>query len=111
MRDVEQLKLSIGKEHVVIDLGCRKLFLTQDEARGFAGRLDRMACELARRLDGEPSPKMRIHFLSGGLPLCGFTREQPHRWPDGHCWAHPDDAEAKANALMCQMCLALSGRA
>lgn len=110
MRDVEQLKLSIGKQHVVVDLGCRKLFLTPDEARTFAGELDRMACELARREDIEqpPGPLRCIHFLHHGLPLCGFTREIPLNWPSGHRWVRVDDAEAGAHPLMCQVCLALA---
>lgn len=113
MRDVEQLRLSLGKEHVCIDLGCRKLFLNEDEAREFARRLDRMACELAKRpgIEQPPGPLRRIHFLRSGFPLCGFTSDEPKYWPTGHRWAHFSDAEAKTHPLMCQTCLAVSCKA
>lgn len=30
--------------------------------------------------------KTCVHVLKGGFPLCGFSDEQPGRWPYGHTW-------------------------
>ena len=27
-----------------------------------------------------------VHALKHGLPMCGFSRELPADWPDGHAW-------------------------
>jgi hypothetical protein len=33
-----------------------------------------------------------IHVLHHGFPICGFTREMPKDWPQGHLWVRKDDA-------------------
>lgn len=46
-----------------------------------------------------------VHVLLHGLPLCGFTKDVPRDWPDGHVWIHREhitDPEAKKDA--CKPC-------
>lgn len=41
-----------------------------------------------------PTPKQDwIHILHEGLPLCGFSREVPGHWPEGHRWVRVEDAK------------------
>ena len=41
-----------------------------------------------------------VHALLYGLPLCGFSREVPGKWPDGHKWVYVEDKEL----LTCDGC-------
>jgi hypothetical protein len=34
-----------------------------------------------------------VHVLFEGLPLCGFSRDVPSRWPMGHRWVSIMDRE------------------
>ena len=34
---------------------------------------------------------MEVHVLQHGLPLCGFSRDVPGKWPSGHSWTYADD--------------------
>ena len=34
------------------------------------------------------APPKVVHVLLYGLPLCGFSRDLPAQWPDGHVWTH-----------------------
>ncbi len=44
------------------------------------------------------------HALWHGLPLCGFTNEQPFRWPQGHRWiaAYLPNAAEVVNCGPCE---------
>ncbi len=35
-------------------------------------------------------PKIIVHFLSGELPLCGFSKEIPAKWSAGNIWVEED---------------------
>ncbi|TSC91093.1 MAG: hypothetical protein CEN90_641 [Parcubacteria group bacterium Licking1014_17] len=39
----------------------------------------------------EKESSMVIHILDSGLPLCGFSRESPAFWPEGHKWVDVED--------------------
>lgn len=46
---------------------------------------------------------MTIHILFHGLPICGFSREVPANWPEGHKWISIDDRELHQH-LNCEGC-------
>jgi hypothetical protein len=48
-----------------------------------------------------------VHYLSGGLTLCGFgAGSVPGEWPPGHAWTRIDGPGAT-----CVSCVALLGEA
>lgn len=48
------------------------------------------------------APLPATHILHDGGPLCGFSREIPAHWPEGHKWVPFDDPEEGAT---CDQCL------
>ena len=44
---------------------------------------------------------MVIHILRAGLTLCGFSREVPRDWPEGHKWVAESD-EPLATCVSCK---------
>lgn len=61
-------------------------------------------------------PDARIHILSGGFPLCGFSARIPGEWPPGNVWCRPEDvdhlvmSESLHCKLCCKLCFRLVGR-
>lgn len=63
--------------------------------------LDRGLAEGATADPGWPSggelerePEMTTwHVLRHGFPLCGFSKEVPREWPEGHRWCRPEEVE------------------
>lgn len=58
---------------------------------------------------------MIVHVLLRGLPLCGFTRDVPARWPKGHRWATIQEATDDAyrlpsGARWCSACASSAAR-
>lgn len=47
---------------------------------------------------------MTVHVLRHGLPLCGFSREMPALWPQGHRWVRREDVATLQAELKCQAC-------
>jgi hypothetical protein len=42
-----------------------------------------------------------VHILKSGLPLCGFTRDVPRDWPDGHKFVSIMEDRSPANCTEC----------
>lgn len=34
----------------------------------------------------DKKPEITVHILHHGLPLCGFSKDVPGKWPEGHKW-------------------------
>jgi len=45
---------------------------------------------------------MIVHILHSGLPLCGFTSDEPRHWPFEHKWVGPNEAHIAS----CHHCIA-----
>ena len=61
-------------------------------------------------LKGDP-PLIFLHYLSAGLPLCGFTSALPKDWPGGHRWIGVHDEIPRSDlTFMCTRCADLAGQ-
>lgn len=74
-----ELKKKYARHMVALDMAVQAFALAElDEAK----RMSRAA--------REATETMVVHRLLSGLPLCGFSADEPKLWPKGHKWT--DDA-------------------
>lgn len=106
------LEALVGADRVVLSLSPDGTMWTATlgVSSGFGSSLSEAVRNLLSPSLSTPGEGV-IHILHGGLPLCGFTRDLPRDWPDGHSWiglapyrdgSKIDDAE---RARLCDACL------
>lgn len=57
-----------------------------------------------RHVDGAQGAPHCVHVLDRGLPLCGFSRDLPKDWPDGHVWVRANDRSKVKVRNRCRTC-------
>ena len=45
-----------------------------------------------------------FHVLKSGMPLCGFSKDVPQKWPKRNWWIYHRDKERR-KLINCQKCM------
>lgn len=81
---------------------------SQDFCLGCGTLLAKVFVELVRKYSKEanimPGSEPKVHILMHGNPLCGFTKEVPRDWPEGHSFLTIHEAMIQLEKITCSHC-------